>query len=216
MFPLLMASLRNALALLFDLDGRMLWASPGGRGSGTNFGIQPGELIGDRVPGPWSDERVSLIRRSVAEHTIFSLYSILQGRRNVMRFAPLYHDDADLCLVTTERLTRDQFELALTSGPDESMIISRTHVLGHLDALTARELEVLALIGEGRRPKEIAKVLCRSVSTVEGHRERIGQKLGVCDRAELLVHARCAGLQLEDAECVRAEIVTGDLAAARR
>ena len=45
-------------------------------------------------------------------------------------------------------------------------------------ALTDREAEVLALIGEGLTTKEIAQLLGRSPYTVQTHRKRIAGKLG--------------------------------------
>jgi two-component system response regulator NreC len=55
-----------------------------------------------------------------------------------------------------------------------------------LDALTAREQEVLRLIGRGMARAEIAETICRSPKTVDGHRESIMQKLDIHDRAELV------------------------------
>ncbi len=63
-----------------------------------------------------------------------------------------------------------------------------------LDALTAREQEVLRLIGRGLARNEIAETLCRSPKTVDGHRESIMQKLGIHDRAELVRFAIREGL----------------------
>ena len=64
--------------------------------------------------------------------------------------------------------------------------------------LTDRELEVLAYIGMGYRQKEIAEKLHRSHSTVNRHRESIGEKLGIADRAELFRLAEMAALEIED------------------
>ncbi len=55
-----------------------------------------------------------------------------------------------------------------------------------LDALTPREIEVLRLIGKGLSRTQIAKELCRSAKTIDGHQERILKKLGVESRAELM------------------------------
>ncbi len=63
-----------------------------------------------------------------------------------------------------------------------------------LDALTAREQEVLRFIGRGLSREEIAKTMCRSPKTVDGHREAIMQKLGIHDRAELVRFAIREGL----------------------
>jgi DNA-binding NarL/FixJ family response regulator len=71
--------------------------------------------------------------------------------------------------------------------------------LGPLDILSPRELEVLALIGEGLSLPEIAEVLGRSPHTVHDHRKAIGRKLGVDDRVRLAEMAKAAGLKPTDA-----------------
>jgi two-component system, NarL family, response regulator NreC len=66
------------------------------------------------------------------------------------------------------------------------------------DDLTPRELDVLRLIALGHTNPEIAGQLYLSVRTVESHRARIGQKLGLTSRAELVRYALDRGL-LDDA-----------------
>ncbi len=63
-----------------------------------------------------------------------------------------------------------------------------------LETLTAREREVLQLIGEGRTNREIADQLCLSVKTVEVHRGRIADKLGVRGRSLLVKYSINSGL----------------------
>ena len=55
-----------------------------------------------------------------------------------------------------------------------------------LDALTAREVEVLRLIGKGHSRTEIAAELSRSAKTIDGHQERMMKKLGIATRADLM------------------------------
>jgi DNA-binding NarL/FixJ family response regulator len=62
------------------------------------------------------------------------------------------------------------------------------------DPLSARELEVLKLIAEGRSSKEIASLLVLSVKTVERHRSNILHKLNLRDRVELTRYAIRRGL----------------------
>jgi DNA-binding NarL/FixJ family response regulator len=75
--------------------------------------------------------------------------------------------------------------------------------LGPLDALSERELEVLALLGQGLSVKEIAALLFRSAKTIENHRQSIGRKLKLDDRVKLAEVARRAGLTVRDAERTR-------------
>lgn len=57
-------------------------------------------------------------------------------------------------------------------------ITGDAHV-GSLDTLTPRELEVLTHLAQGRSVKECARLLQRSMSTIDNHKSRIMKKLGV-------------------------------------
>ncbi|MCX5690240.1 MAG: response regulator transcription factor [Planctomycetota bacterium] len=99
------------------------------------------------------------------------------------------------------RSTRSQFIL----GPAVASHLPRMHAscdpsLAHThrelhaptqgpDALTARELEVLHLIGKGLSRLEIAGELSRSVKTIDGHQDRIMKKLRAACRSDLLRYA---------------------------
>jgi DNA-binding NarL/FixJ family response regulator len=60
---------------------------------------------------------------------------------------------------------------------------------GKIASLTNREREVIALVGEGIKSKEIAGRLFISETTVRHHLTSIFDKLGVADRVELLIYA---------------------------
>lgn len=66
--------------------------------------------------------------------------------------------------------------------------------LGQLESLTPRELEILRLIALGLSSNEIARVLYRSVKTIEGHRVSLRSKLQVTNRVELARIALQSGL----------------------
>jgi DNA-binding NarL/FixJ family response regulator len=70
---------------------------------------------------------------------------------------------------------------------------SRSDASG-LDALTAREREVLALIGAGRTNAEIAAQLVLGEGTVKTHVNHVFAKLGLRDRAAAVVLAFDTGL----------------------
>lgn len=63
-----------------------------------------------------------------------------------------------------------------------------------LSSLTAREAEILRLIGKGLSRVQIAAQLCRSVKTVDGHQDRMMKKLGIPARADLMRFAIREGL----------------------
>jgi len=60
--------------------------------------------------------------------------------------------------------------------------------------LSPRERQVITLVGEGLRNKEIARRLCISESTVRHHLSSIFSKLGVAERLELVIYAYRHGL----------------------
>jgi DNA-binding NarL/FixJ family response regulator len=62
------------------------------------------------------------------------------------------------------------------------------------ELLTEREREVLQLAAEGNSNKQIATRLFLSVATVETHRKRIAEKLGVHGTADLILYAVRRGL----------------------
>jgi DNA-binding NarL/FixJ family response regulator len=62
------------------------------------------------------------------------------------------------------------------------------------DTITQREREVLKLVGEGYKNKEIAHYLCISVKTVEKHRANIMQKLDLHTASALTAYAVERGL----------------------
>jgi len=58
------------------------------------------------------------------------------------------------------------------------------------EPLTARQKEILALIGEGQTDNEIAETLHLSVNTVYSHVHHIIQRLGVRNRSQAVLYAR--------------------------
>ena len=63
-----------------------------------------------------------------------------------------------------------------------------------LEILTQRERQVLKLIGEGHKNKEIADYLCISVKTVEKHRANLMKKLNLHNASALTAYAMEKGL----------------------
>ncbi len=86
--------------------------------------------------------------------------------------------------------------------------ISEQLVTGYLDGrkppvevpsaavLTRRERQVLKMIAEGLKNKEIAEVLCISVKTVEKHRSNLMGKLDLHNVSELTAYAISRGIAM--------------------
>lgn len=63
-----------------------------------------------------------------------------------------------------------------------------------LNQLTAREVEVLRLIGSGLGVSMIAQRLCRSKQTISTQKSSAMRKLGVDTAAGLFTHLKACGL----------------------
>lgn len=74
---------------------------------------------------------------------------------------------------------------SLTAWPDG---------IDHHDTLTPREMEIATLTAHGKTSVEIATLLHVSVRTVESHRFNIYRKLGIRNRAELVMLALRQGV----------------------
>jgi DNA-binding NarL/FixJ family response regulator len=98
------------------------------------------------------------------------------------------------------RLTRQRRRTAAAEAPwtqsvESSPAPSPEHSDAHLlDGLTARQIQVLRLIAEGKSSKEIAAELGVAFRTAVCHRYRIFQKLGVHETATAVRLAVRAGL----------------------
>ncbi len=157
----------------------------------------------DLAPREWAEERIEIMKLAIERGHPIIVLEILVGTRLSTTFSPIKYkrdgEDHWKVLVTVEHVTPMKLDyLRKQKSPEE--LINATHIdLGPLRVLTPRELEVLALMGQGLRQKQIAERLHRSVSTIDRHRERIGVKLGIADRIELVALAREAALEVEDA-----------------
>ncbi|MFM7427179.1 MAG: response regulator [Elainella sp.] len=109
---------------------------------------------------------------------------------------------ADAYCVKGTRL--DQLEVAITSAQEGAIYLDpqiARQVLSHLkpavpakSRLSARELEVLRLVVDGKSNPEIAALLYLSLSTVKCHVRSIMDKLSVDDRVQAAVVALRSGL----------------------
>ena len=89
------------------------------------------------------------------------------------------------------------FVVAQRSGtryaPRAAIPQQRNRARSSPDELSAREIEVLQSVAEGRSNKEIGEVLGLSALTVKSHLARIARKLGTGDRAEMVAVTMRAG-----------------------
>ena len=74
-----------------------------------------------------------------------------------------------------------------TESVEHGHVVNRHMQKVHNDTLTDRELEVLALLADGKSTREIASTLCISEATVRNHIQHILDKLHVHNRLEAVV-----------------------------
>lgn len=104
-----------------------------------------------------------IMKQEAPEKVILAIRRILSGQ--------IYMSDA-----MTERMLEQRY-----NGVADN--------LTPMEALSDRELEVFQFIGRGETTAKIAKLLHRSVKTVETYRGRIKEKLNLKDNMQLIRHA---------------------------
>ncbi len=72
---------------------------------------------------------------------------------------------------------------------DEYLSLGNHPAPDPLDKLSGREIEVLKLIAEGYKNRQVADILCIATKTVEAHRTHLMSKLGIHNYAELVRYA---------------------------
>jgi DNA-binding NarL/FixJ family response regulator len=108
-----------------------------------------------------------LLKQAAGDELITAIEEVLQGRTYV-----------------TPLVTRDVIA-NLTAGSGEAV------------TLTPRQREVLRLLADGKRMKEIGAILGLSTRTVETHKYEMMQTLGASSTAELVKYALKHGLTAE-------------------
>lgn len=168
-----------------------------------------GKSVHDFFGAGAARERLGIIDRVLARHRPVVLRHIRLGRQLQATFWPLREpgpalDPASACGRESAVLiiTREG-ESECAPGQEFELIESDYADFGALAELSRRELEVLALLGQGLSIAQIAECLHRSVKTIEKHRHSIGKKLNATNRVELAHLASVAGLEVRDADLKR-------------
>ncbi|HEV7593397.1 MAG TPA: response regulator transcription factor [Gemmatimonadaceae bacterium] len=108
-------------------------------------------------------------------------------------------------IIVTGNLTGSQAGAAIRAGAED--VILKTNMRGleasisnalsarrRLHALTDRQIQVLRLVAEGHRTREIAKQLGLSIKTIESHRSEIMKRIRIHDVVSLVRFAIRVGL----------------------
>jgi two-component system response regulator FixJ len=87
----------------------------------------------------------------------------------------------------SDQLLIDRVQHAIDVGLEaRASGVERAEVESRVASLSPREREVMALLAEGKANKEVASILGLSPRTVEGHRARLMDKLGIASLAQLV------------------------------
>ena len=108
------------------------------------------------------------MKQSAGEELMLAIEDVVQGRTYL-----------------TPRITRDVIATLTTPGTQDEV------------TLTPRQQEVLRLLADGKRMKEIGAILGLSTRTVETHKYEMMEALGVGSIAELVKYAIRRGLVTE-------------------
>lgn len=200
---------------VFTSDGRWLFMNMQLARILGGADADPAQFTGRRWADVMPEERLMLMRQASVAGKPVQLRSVWRDYQTFAWMSPVrlmlsrsgQGQDAgpDLFVSTTRRAAADEEEERLVPSQDYIRAESKVMNLVRLNTLSKRELEVLALLGQGLTVKESAKVLFRSERTLERHRDAIHEKLGVSGRPELVKIAARAGLTLADAGRMRCE-----------
>lgn len=190
----------GAGVVICDLEGLVVWGNERCFRIYLGPDAKPGDVIGKSwaelgFPDAWIAERLKIFRDIKETGEPVLLRTIWRGSQVYAWIYPIPPDDEsakDQFLVVSRVSEVDPKEM------DAAVTASGVARLGELDVLSPRELEVLALLGQGMTIKEIAGVLYRSEKTIGRHRDSIGVKLGLRNKVDLAEVARRAGLTVED------------------
>jgi DNA-binding CsgD family transcriptional regulator len=167
--------------------------------SGTTAGNVAGKSLAELLGAEHASERLQHIASVLDTNRVVAMEDMLRGKRLqcVLRPCPPVRGEKANKVVAVAHLS------AFYAGTQNGYPTVRTRTTdgGRLKDLTAKETEILRLIGTGMSTQEIADALGRSVKTVEWHRVSLGEKLGVDNRVLLARIAIAAGLvSLEDTD----------------
>ncbi len=162
--------------------------------AGRMLGMDAAAVAGHHLREFFTDElvneRLSIFRQVLNTSRPVAIEGMVKGRMRRSVFRPLQVAGQPSRILVVSPVGA----AAQPSQDASSTLHSRANESGPLASLTARELEILKLIGVGLSTADIAKKLGRSVKTVEWHRVSLGDKLGVTNRVELARIAISAGL----------------------
>ncbi len=202
---------------IMSIEGRVVWMNEQSariwHGKFAQASEYAGRPMRELFPQEIVDENLALMKRVATGQRAILVRRIWRGWQTLVWMHSIPGEPAEAgsskpgevpprILMISRRVGGDALSDETLSSKVE-VVEAEIADLGPLDALSERELEVLALLGQGLSVKEIASLLFRSAKTIENHRQSIGRKLKLDDRVKLSEIARRAGLTVRDADRTR-------------
>ena len=200
------AVLRAGLKLLIGVESDMEVVGEAGDGPATIHGTQataPDVVLLDlSMPGPRPTQTIAALvaltpRPRVLVLTMHDDLPSMQAALLAGASGYIVKQAADVELLTAIRAVhrgRTFVDLTRPGAPTQGHQPRPTPPGGQPKALSGREAEVLRLLARGHTNQEAADRLAVSVKTIETHRKRLSDKLGLKGRAELFRFAVEVGL----------------------
>lgn len=179
--------MNEAASDLLSIEGK-----PRGKAGMNLMDMEPRELF---------EERVQLLRRLALSEQNGVVRDIFRGQQVIVHLRLLPRKGGEhlrqfLAILHKQSgpVSEDQFpaDIVFHDGKAQD--------LGPLALLSPRELEVLALVGEGMTAAMVAERIHRSEDTVNSHKASLLRKLGCQNAMQLAVIAHRAGLKFDDSE----------------
>lgn len=191
---------------LMTIDGLILFLNAQAARIYFGKGCAPEQVMGRSIdelyPPQFCADRRAVLAEVSKDGRPRLFRAIWRGHQHLAWIYPVHSeedgDGVDRALVVTRRTPGDAEQPLIPTATE--YVEAAVNDLGPLEVLSPRELVVMALLGQGLALKEVAAALHRSVKTIETHRDAIGRKLRLTNRADLIHVARRAGLTVEDAD----------------
>lgn len=144
-------------------------------------GIELIRMIRDEFP------KIPVLVLSMHDEQFYAERALRAGARGYV----MKQESTDHVIEAVRKVRRG--DLYVSDDVAEKMLFRIVAGDGHdeqdVQRLSARELEVFQLIGQGTSTREIAEMLHLSIKTIESYRANIKDKLGLKNAAELMQHA---------------------------
>ncbi|MDX2118531.1 MAG: LuxR C-terminal-related transcriptional regulator [Planctomycetota bacterium] len=185
-------------------DGLVIYMN----GAARDIMLMDGKPIGwvgmsllDMQPREFWEERVALLRRLARTEQNGVVRDLFGGEQVIVHLRLLPHKPGDPLRYFLVLLHKQHGPVTEEQFPDDVVFHdAKVQHLGPLALLSPRELEVLALVGEGLSAAQIAERIHRSEDTVNTHKASLLRKLNCQNATQLAIIANRAGLKFDDSE----------------